>query len=180
MAKQIVVKCQKCGKKLKTDEKYLGQKGRCPHCNAVIRLSEASPGGGGEAKEQVVQVEQVETRENALLDVRRQDDVAIINFTTSRVLDQSNVQQLGEELEELVDKHGFKKIAMNFEHVNYMSSAVMGKLVSLYKRVEKEGGGMRLSNIGPNIYEIFQIMKFDELFDICDTEEDAIAELQEV
>ena len=176
MAKEIVVKCDECGKKLKTDESYLGQKGRCPHCNSVIRLSEAGTSGGGD-EEQVVEVEEVETRENALLDVRKQNDVAVVNFTTSRVLDQSNVQQLGEELDELLDTHGFTKVAMNFEHVNYMSSAVMGKLVSFYKRLQKQGGDMRLSNINPNIYEIFEIMKFDELFEISETEEDAISEL---
>jgi len=178
MAKQIVVKCDKCGKKLKTDESYLGQKGRCPHCNSVIRLREAGTSGGG-GEEQVVEVEEVETRENALLDVRKQNEVAIVSFTTSRVLDQSNVQQLGEELDELVEKHGFTKVAMNFEHVNYMSSAVMGKLVSFYKRLQKKGGDLRLSNINPNIYEIFEIMKFDELFEISETEEDAVAELME-
>lgn len=177
MGKQYVVKCKKCGKKLKTEEKFLGRKGKCPHCGAVIRLAEAGSKTGDGSEEQVVQIDTLETREGALLEIRRQDGVGVVSFTTSRILDQSNVQQLGEEFDELLDKHELEKIALNFENVNYMSSAVMGKLVALHKKVEAAGGELILTNIHPDIYEIFEIMRFDQLFEIRENEEEAVVEL---
>ena len=60
MADEIVVVCKECGKKLKTDKKFLGRKGRCPHCGAAIRIA---PGGEGKegGAEQVVTFGEVET-----------------------------------------------------------------------------------------------------------------------
>lgn len=177
MAKEIVVTCKQCGRKLKTDERFLGKKGKCPHCGAVIRLAGTGARGADGTEEQVVTVDQLASREGALLEVRKQDSVGVVNFTTSRILDQSNVQQLGEEFDELLDKHQLMKIVINFEKINYMSSAVMGKLVALHKKVKQMRGQLRLTDIAPSIYEIFEIMRFDQIFDIRETEDEAVVEL---
>lgn len=176
MADEIVIKCQNCGKKLVTESQYVGRKGRCPSCGAVIRLERSgeSASGGGQ---QVVAVDEIQTDEDALLRITKQNDVAVVRFATSRILDQSNVQQLGDELESLVEDYGLEKIVLNFENVSYMSSAVMGKLVSLLKRVESAGGKLTLCNIEASIYEIFEIMRFDRMFDIYDTEDEAVIAL---
>jgi anti-sigma B factor antagonist len=175
----IVVKCENCGKKLKTKKRHLGRKGRCPSCGSVIKLTESNDGKAKGEVERVVQKDDVEGGESSMLQIQRHDDVGVVSFRTSRILDQSNVQQLGDELEGLVDEHNFDKVAINFDKIQYMSSAVMGKLVSLHKKLEASGGALRLCNIGPEIYEIFEIMRFDKLFDICDTEDDAVIELME-
>jgi len=176
MAEEIVVVCKECGKKLKTDKKFLGRKGRCPQCGAAIRIATGDEAQRGD-DEQVVTVGELETREGALLRIRKQDDIGIVDFTTSRILDQSNVQQLGEEFDELLEKHSLTKVVLNFEKVNFMSSAVMGKLITLHKRVANSGGKLQLCNISDNIYEIFEIMRFNKIFNISKTEDDAISKL---
>ncbi|MGD2174017.1 MAG: STAS domain-containing protein [Candidatus Brocadiaceae bacterium] len=177
MADEIVIKCQKCGKKLVTDREYMGQKGRCPNCGAVIRLQRGGEAKADGSEQQVVAVDEIETGKDALLRVMKQNDVAVVRFATSRILDQSNVQQLGEELDALIEEHEFSKIVVNFENVSYMSSAVMGKLVSLLKKVKSAGGELKLCNIEESIYEIFEIMRFDRMFDIYDSEDEAVIEL---
>jgi len=176
MAEEIIVRCEKCGHKLKTDSSFIGRKGRCPHCGAVIRLER--PGGKRDGtEEQVVAVDSIETPKDALLKIQKQNDVAVVSFATSRILDQSNVQQLGDELDALVDKYRFGKIVLNFDGVTYMSSAVMGKLVGLLKKVQAAGGELRLCNIEDSIYEIFEIMRFDKMFKIAGSEDEAVIEL---
>jgi anti-sigma B factor antagonist len=177
MAGEIVIRCEKCGNKLKADSQFIGRKGRCPKCNAVIRLQKAGEGKLDGSEAQVVALDEVETRKDALLRIQKQNDVGVISFVTSRILDQSNVQQLGEEFEDLVDKHKLEKIVLNFENVSYMSSAVMGKLVGLLKKVKNAGGRLILCNIEDGIYEIFEIMRFDKMFDIRKTEDEAVIEL---
>lgn len=177
MAGEIVVKCKNCGHKLVADSKNLGRKGRCPNCGGVIRLQRAGDAAKADAEEQVVAVESIETRKDALLRVTKQNDVAVVSFVTSRILDQSNVQQLGEEFDELVDEHHLKKVVVNFENVSYMSSAVMGKLVALLKKVQAAGGQLMLCNIEDSIYEIFEIMRFDRMFSIADNEDEAVLAL---
>lgn len=179
MAKNIVVTCENCGKKLKTEERYIGRKGRCPKCGSIIQLYRESDGQAAGTVDKVVDTREVQGKESSLLDISQQNDVAVVSFRTSRILDQSNVQQLGEELDGLINDHGFTKIVLNFNKIHYMSSAVMGKLVGLQKKVQSHNGELRLCNISPSIYEIFEIMRFNELFDICETEDDAVIELME-
>ncbi len=176
MGKEIVVKCQECGNKLKTDEKFVGRKGKCPKCGASIRIA-APDQSGAEKGQQVVTVSEVAGREGALLRIMKQDEVAVVEFTTSRILDQTNVQQLGEEFDELLEKHDLEKIVLNFDKINFMSSAVMGKLVSLHKKVSNRGGKLKLCNISSDIFEIFKIMRFDRIFDIEKTVDNAVADL---
>jgi len=176
MPDQIVIKCGKCGHKLVTDSQYIGKKGRCPKCGATIRLQRAGEGTAGGGEQQVV-VDEIETRKDALLRIKKQNDVAVVSFATSRILDQSNVQQLGEEFDALVDQLKLGKIAVNFAGVTYMSSAVMGKLVGLLKRSKAAGGKLILCAIEESIFEIFEIMRFDKMFDIRKTEDEAVIEL---
>ncbi len=177
MADQIVIKCQKCGKKLVTDRKYIGSKGRCPNCNAAIRLQPAGDAKLTGGEQQVVVVDELETPSDSLLRIMKQNNVAVVRFATSRILDQSNVQQLGDELDRLTEDYDLDKIVINFENVTYMSSAVMGKLVSLLKKVKSGGGELKLCNIEESIYEIFEIMRFDKMFDIYENEDDAVIEM---
>lgn len=180
MAKQIVVTCKECGRKLKTDERFVGRKGRCPGCGRAIRVTEEElqAAAAADSKPEVEAVrpapEKVGGRKNALLTVEKIGDVALVRFTMSRVLDQSNVNQLAEELDELIDKYYLVKMVLNFEKIHYMSSAVLGKLINLKRNIEKEKGDLRLCGIDANIKEIFKIMRFDKLFKIYGTEEEAV------
>jgi anti-sigma B factor antagonist len=168
---QLVVQCAKCGKNLKTGARYIGRTASCPSCGARIRIVDPAEG------ESQVVGEQMATREGALLKVVKQNDVGVITFTSSRILDQSNVQQLGDEFDDLLRMHRLNKIVLNFHGVGYMSSAVMGKLNGLRTKLEAAKGELRLCNIEPNIFEIFKIMRFDKLFRICKDEDQAVIEL---
>jgi len=174
MAGEIVIKCEKCGHKLVAAAENIGRKGRCPSCGAIIRLQRAGDSHRDGTEAQVVALDTIQTRKDALLRIQKQNDVAVVSFATSRILDQSNVQQLGEEFDSLVDQFHFNRIVVNFDNVSYMSSAVMGKLVSLLKKVKGAGGRLKLCNIEKGIYEIFEIMRFDKMFEIAGSEDEAI------
>ena len=176
MPDKIVIRCDSCGHKLVTESKFIGKKGRCPKCGATIRLQRSGDGAASGGDQKVV-VDELETRKDALLRVKKQNDVAVVGFATSRILDQSNVQQLGEEFDALVDEFKLAKIVVNFSGVTYMSSAVMGKLVGLLKKSKAAGGKLILCAIEESIFEIFEIMRFDKMFEIRKTEDEAVIEL---
>ena len=177
MADEIIVKCQQCGRKLAMSREHVGKKGRCPNCGAVIRVQQEGAAQPDGTEQQVVSIGDIETPKDAMLRIRKQNEVAVVSFATSRILDQSNVQQLGDELEGLVESYSLSKIVVNFSGVTYMSSAVMGKLVSLLKKVKGVGGHLKLCNIEDSIFEIFEIMRFDKMFEIHDSEDEAVADM---
>ena len=176
----VTVTCEHCGKKLKADEKYIGKKGRCPGCGNTILIK--PPDGlwdraklqPTEAPPEVPPQKEEKPKKPGLLMVEKFGDVGVVKFMTSRVLDGSNVNQLGEELDNLVTEQYVTKVLMNFENVQYMSSAVLGKLITLHKKVKREKGVLKLCCIDKSVKEIFEIMKLDKLFDIYDTEEKAL------
>ena len=63
---------------------------------------------------------------------------------------------------------------LNFSSVEFLSSAALGKLITLDKKVKVHNSKLKLSNIRPEIYEVFAITKLNKLFDIYDNEADAL------
>lgn len=101
-------------------------------------------------------------------------DVTIVSFMDKKILDEANIQEIGDELTRLVTKDHRIKLLLNFENVEYLSSAALGKLISLHKRVREHNGQLKLCDIRPEIYEVFKITKLNLLFEIYDDEELAL------
>ena len=102
-------------------------------------------------------------------------DVTVVRFVDRKILDELNIQELGQELFQLVEEDNKARLLLNFQQVEFLSSAALGKLITLDKKVKAHGGKMKFSNIRPEIYEVFAITKLNKLFDIKDDEADALA-----
>jgi anti-sigma B factor antagonist len=113
-----------------------------------------------------------------LLEVQVLDNVAVVNFMASRILDDQIIQQVGDQLNSLVDQDGHQRILLNFSKVEYLSSAALGKLVVLRKKVESVKGKLALCDIDENIFEAFKITGFDRIFKIFPDEQEALQYLQ--
>src|SRR2546430_13402041 len=100
------------------------------------------------------------------LEVEDIGDVTVVNVVDRRILDEQNIQVIGEQLFSLVDEVGRRKILLNFGNVEFLSSAALGKLIALHKKLQAVGGRLILCNIDPEIYEVFEITKLNKLFNI--------------
>jgi anti-anti-sigma factor len=63
---------------------------------------------------------------------------------------------------------------LSFRNVDFLSSAALSMLIGVNTRVKAKGGKLRLSEIKPDIYQMFKITKLHSLFEIFDTVEDAV------
>ncbi|HQU43865.1 MAG TPA: STAS domain-containing protein [Pirellulales bacterium] len=109
------------------------------------------------------------------LEVSEVGDVTVVRFVDRKILDEASIQELGTELFQLVEQENRGKLVLNFSKVDFLSSAALGKLITLDKKVKARSGKLKLSNIRPEIYEVFAITKLNKLFDIKDDEADALA-----
>ncbi|MFO0900813.1 MAG: STAS domain-containing protein [Pirellulales bacterium] len=109
------------------------------------------------------------------LEVSEVGEVTVVRFVDRKILDEANIQKLGEELFHLVEAEGRKSLLLNFTSVDFLSSAALGKLITLDKKVKAHGGKLKLCNIRPEIYEVFEITKLNKVFDIKDEEAQALA-----
>src|SRR3954447_13281486 len=108
------------------------------------------------------------------LEVEDIGEVTVVNFIDRKILDEQNIQKIGEDLFSLVDELGRRKILLNFGNVEYLSSAALGKLITLNNKVKKAGGKLVLCNIDPQIYEVFEITRLNKLFNIQKEEQAAL------
>lgn len=109
------------------------------------------------------------------LEVSEVGDVTVVHFRDQRIIEDLAIQETGQELIELVAE-GRTKLVLNFSAVGFMSSAALGKLITLNKKVQAAGGAVKMCSIRPEIREVFVITRLDRLFDIKEDESEALAE----
>ena len=102
-------------------------------------------------------------------------EVTIVHFVDKKIIDEGNIHEMGRELTSLIEQQGRKKILLNFANVEFLSSAALGKLITLDKKVKEHEGTLKLCQIRPEIYEVFTITRLDRLFEIKEDEADALA-----
>ncbi len=112
---------------------------------------------------------------NRRLEVSESAHVSVVRFKDQKIIDPETIQELGDELFELVEKDERKKLVLNFGNVEFLSSAALGKLITFDKKAKRLGAEVMLTNISPEIFQVFAITKLDKLFNIQDTEADALA-----
>ena len=108
------------------------------------------------------------------LEVEQIGDVTVVNFIDRKILDEQNIQIIGEQLFSLVDEEGCRKLLLNFGNVEFLSSAALGKLITLNKKIQAAKGRLILCNIDPQIHEVFEITKLDKFFNIQKEEQDGL------
>ena len=111
---------------------------------------------------------------NRRIDIEEINGVTVAKFTDKKILDEGNIQLIGNQLFSLVDEDRRQKIVLDFSNVEYLSSAALGKLITMDKKVKAISGKLRFCNIRSDILEVFKITRLDKLFQIRDNQEKAL------
>ncbi|MGY8747066.1 MAG: STAS domain-containing protein [Pirellulales bacterium] len=106
------------------------------------------------------------------------DNVLIVYFQDVRIIDDSRISSLGQELGELINNTSNSRIILNFQNVGFMSSAMIGKLVLFGKKCKEAKVKLRLCTIGDNVDEVFKLMRLSKVFDIDKNEETSIKKIK--
>lgn len=105
------------------------------------------------------------------------EEVAVVKFTDEKVMDPARIEQLGKELMQLTDADQKEKVLINFDNVKFFSSAAINKLIVLEKRMRARGGQVMLSNLRPEVRDLFNLTNLDDLFRIEEEQSAAIKSL---
>ena len=108
------------------------------------------------------------------LDVEDVGDITVASFIDKKILDETNIQVIGNQLFSLVEDDGSRKVILDFSNVEYLSSAALGKLIVMDKKVKAAKGQLSMFCVRGEILEVFQITKLDILFKIHATREQAL------
>lgn len=88
-------------------------------------------------------------------------------------LDAHTAPMLESEIQKLVDR-GRYKLIINFKGLNYISSAGLGVFMGFVETIRSNQGDIKMCCMPPKIFRVFDLLGFPSLYDIVDTEEDAM------
>jgi len=78
------------------------------------------------------------------------------------------------EITKLSDE-GNKKLVIDLGKTTYLNSTAIGALIWAHTHYAKNGGEVKLANLNKNIKNIFVVTKLTMVFDVRDTQLDAVA-----
>ncbi len=107
--------------------------------------------------------------------VERCADALLCHFLDSRIAAEPAISTVGGELYAVVDRPDCHKLVLDFSNVEFLSSAMLGKLISVNRKMKEKGGVLVLCEICPNIRTILKYTRFEQIVNIRDTQADAVA-----
>ena len=108
-----------------------------------------------------------------LFEVDRKEDDNIIILYIKGYLDAHTAPKLEQEFQNLINEQKFK-IIVNFKELSYISSAGLGVFMGFIETIRENKGDIKLSNMSPKIFRVFDLLGFPTLYDIVENEDEAI------
>jgi len=91
-------------------------------------------------------------------------DVTVVSFQNISVLDSANIEALGRNLLDLIEKQDTRKLVLEFTAVRFMSSQALGVLLQLKKAMDPVNGKIVIVGIRPELHKVFKITNLHKMF----------------
>jgi len=111
------------------------------------------------------------------ISVEYAENATIVTFTDERILEEKDLQALQESIVSVIEQTERINLILDFRNVQFLSSAVLGLLIRISKKVYESEGQLKLCGIIPKIYKIFKITRLTKIFDIYQDIESAVESL---
>ena len=102
---------------------------------------------------------------------KNNSDISILHL--EGFLDAHTSGELERCLEDLISGQKYK-VVVNFDKLNYISSAGLGVFMAFIETMRENNGDIKLSNMSDKIYNIFDMLGFPLLFEIFKDEASAL------
>ena len=112
------------------------------------------------------------------LEIQEIGDITVVRFRDPRISDALEIEELGRQLYRVLELKNCSKLVIDFSPVEFLSSATIGKLISLNHKVRVCKASLRLCNLQPMIRDLFKLCRLDRVFDIRENQAAAIASFE--
>ena len=102
------------------------------------------------------------------ISVEYAENATVVTFTEEKILEDKDIQSLQDSIMSVIEQTEQIDLILDFSNVKFLSSAVLGLLIRVSKKIYERQGQLGLCNINPKIYEIFKITRLTKIFDIYD------------
>lgn len=106
---------------------------------------------------------------------RNREGITIIDLQGKITIGKGDIA-LRDAFDQAVDD-GSRKVLINFEKVRSMDSSGMAELGAAYRKMDELEGNVSLMALPTNVGEILRMTQIITVFDVYDTEDDAIGSM---
>lgn len=106
------------------------------------------------------------------IETRESQGIHIIAFEGN--LDTNTSPEAESVINELIDA-GKQKVLVNFEQLNFISSAGLRVLLATVKKLNASNGELRICSLNATVQEVFDISGFVTILNVKNTEEEALS-----
>jgi anti-sigma B factor antagonist len=103
--------------------------------------------------------------ENISISLSESENDDISEVRVDGVIDTTTAGELEEVIDSLL-KRGRCRIVVDLAGVDYISSAGWGIFISHIRDVRARDGDIKLANMVPNVYEIYELLEFDKVLKV--------------
>lgn len=111
------------------------------------------------------------------IDVRQAGDISVLDV--KGYLDAHTAPDLEKAFQSLLEERKYN-IVVNCKELTYISSAGLGVFMAYIEDVRKHSGDIKLSNMSPKVYNVFDLLGFPLLYDITKDEMEAMKKFSTV
>ena len=112
--------------------------------------------------------------------VDRKSEINVLTFRDHRIHDQIAIEELAHELKDLTKDKMHEPLLIDMTGVEFVSSAVLNRLIVLDKMLKNSGGKLAFCSLRPEVDEVFSITQLHQVFSIFDDQAKAVASLSSV
>ena len=106
--------------------------------------------------------------------IQAYDKIVLVKVMKERLLDVRDIASLAEGLMDLTKRYPRMSLVIDLSDVGYLSSAMLGKLVALYKAVKADKGRIAIGGVKPSLMPLFTVTQLDKMMQFFPDAEQAI------
>lgn len=107
--------------------------------------------------------------------IQQIEKATVVEFRTASLMDPMELQSIADSLYKLIDEQDKRKIVLDFEKVQYLSSQAIGIVLTMNKKLlGLSGSKLVLAGVGPKLMELLRITRLDKVLTIKPTQDEAV------
>ena len=107
--------------------------------------------------------------------VQEIEKFTVVEFRTPSLMDSVLLEEIGKELYRLVEAEDRRKLVLDFEKVQFLSSQAIGIILNLNKKLAAlKHSKLVLCGVGPKLQELLKITHLDRILTVKPSQREAV------
>ncbi|ADG68034.1 Sulfate transporter/antisigma-factor antagonist STAS [Planctopirus limnophila DSM 3776] len=114
----------------------------------------------------------------SFFDLQPNGDVLVATISRKLLTEDENLEQMSQELLSLIDTFNCRKLVVSLERVTFVTSAALGKLITLHRRLHRKDGRMVLAAANGGVADVLKLSRLQDYFLMAIDVPSGISQLQ--